>query len=115
MRSLIGVYVCSFYRRHPSFKVNGDQYEHNYIFLFEPGYDKTGLWGDNVNFFLSLQIVFRYLIYNCTKFHDDLSFLNGKIIHLTSLLVLLHVFTSYFHSFHRIVAYWPSENDFIYT
>ena len=47
-------------------------------YLYEPGYDKTAIWCENMKIVFSLQTVLRYLNYNCTKFHDDLSFLNGK-------------------------------------
>ena len=43
--------------------------------IIEPGCDKTGIWGENMKISFSLQTVFRYQNFNCTQFHDDLSFM----------------------------------------
>ena len=57
--------------------------------IYEPGYDKTGLWGENMNIVFSLQTVFRYLNFNRTKFHGNLSFLSGENTRPTSVLFAL--------------------------
>ena len=57
------------------------------VHIDEPGYDKTGLSGEDMKRIL-LQTVFRYLNLTCTKFHDDLRLQSGKI-HPTSVLFSL--------------------------